>query len=558
MQCFSHKGISAFLLLALFAPSVVILYPQQAHAQGTGAVAVVDDSSATSLLRNVESVAQTALQSSINAFSGISAAANEGNWFKEYVLDPIAYALAHAALQIFTNEMINWINSGFDGSPFFVENLAGSLQDVADRAVGVYLQAENLEFLCNPNLKNALIFSYLDASYNKKYRCEFTTLMTRYQNFLSGNFGDGGWDTWFDISVKSQNNDLGGYLNARIDLENSIVKEVNNELKILDFGEGFFSKLDSEFCEGKPRSTCNMTTPGRTVGTMLDWNVTSNIRQAELADEIDEAFAAIFSALIQRLMQDGLLALSDGGGWGDSSNSFSGLEGTLLDQVKREIKQEEEYLSDIGCPVNGNSTALSGNPTPGTGGACIVAWDTAVKADKDALSNSAYCATQRTVINELKTLLQRVQNADANALSGDIRDDVRVCGTNSHYGRVRDTGPGIDQALQQSRSNLVRDIEGILGNLERNLNDWNCPVSTGPIEPLPAGLTPGTGEACWAAFDGFSTARKNNTPMCPHIRNHYLQMKILWQRAQDTTTTAEVFEVRADYLDCKASQGGYR
>jgi len=69
---------------------------------------------------------------------------------REYVLNPIAWFIAKTIIRQFTKGIVNWINSGFEGSPTFVDPDT-FLTDVADQASGAFIKQLGLEgILCSP------------------------------------------------------------------------------------------------------------------------------------------------------------------------------------------------------------------------------------------------------------------------------------------------------------------------------------------------------------------------------------------------------------------------
>jgi hypothetical protein len=105
----SYKKPAAIFLMGMLALTSTISFPQRAHAFG----ALVHDP--------------------INYIvNGLTAASSVAEKVKGYSLDPIAWMVAKAALQSVVKSTINWINSGFNGSPAFVTDLQQKLLDVGD------------------------------------------------------------------------------------------------------------------------------------------------------------------------------------------------------------------------------------------------------------------------------------------------------------------------------------------------------------------------------------------------------------------------------------------
>ena len=51
---------------------------------------------------------------------------------QKQVVDAIAWTVAKTAVQSLTQSIVNWINSGFEGSPAFVTDLENNLGNLSD------------------------------------------------------------------------------------------------------------------------------------------------------------------------------------------------------------------------------------------------------------------------------------------------------------------------------------------------------------------------------------------------------------------------------------------
>ncbi len=112
------------LALAIFIAFSSFIQVNQAHAQE-----VVEDISAdtSGWLNEVENALST-------AYNAVSSFMEDSIWIKDYILDPLAWAVAKGMLQDITNSTVSWINSGFKGSPSFVQNPEQFFQQIGDNA----------------------------------------------------------------------------------------------------------------------------------------------------------------------------------------------------------------------------------------------------------------------------------------------------------------------------------------------------------------------------------------------------------------------------------------
>src|SRR3989344_3727196 len=138
--------------------------------------------------------------------TGAALPAHQGNWWtdlvttieqtadtistyaqelKEYGIDSAGWYIAKLALQQIQKETVNWINSGFDGSPAFVQDLGGFLENNADKLAGEFIYGSDLKALCSPfalNIKIALSVKYLRK--DPPARCTLSGVVGNVENFL--------------------------------------------------------------------------------------------------------------------------------------------------------------------------------------------------------------------------------------------------------------------------------------------------------------------------------------------------------------------------------------
>jgi len=215
-------------------------------------------------------------------------------YLKDFVLDKLAYLIAKQILHQMTLSVVNWINSGFQGNPAFINNPAGFFEDAADQITGNFLVGP-LQGLCSPfslNIRLALALQQTNG-YQQRYACTLSQVIKAQQQTLAraqngtlvnvnvtqgtngatvnsivngdilhdssqlsingnsaggiysgftNNFAqDGGWAGWLAMTGESQNNIYGAYLMAQSDLAERIASKkaaVDNDL---NRGNGFLS-----------------------------------------------------------------------------------------------------------------------------------------------------------------------------------------------------------------------------------------------------------------------------------------------------------------------------
>lgn len=275
------------------------------------------------------------------ASDAITSASTNSLWFKENVLDMLAWVFVKNMLSQMTTSIVNWINNGFQGSPNFVTDLEGFLMNVADETIGSYIEELGgpLSFICSPfqlDVRIALSASYVQSREGQAVAatCTLSGALSNIESFMAGNFDDGGWEAWFEITAKPETyTPYGNLLAAQSQATVRILNGQNRESQILDFGNGF---LSSRICEavsgaGTTEENCFISTPGKVVEDALTFQLSTGPRTLITADEVNEIVAALFGQLTQYAITGaaGLLGLSEG--TGHTYPGYSG--GSLINDV---------------------------------------------------------------------------------------------------------------------------------------------------------------------------------------------------------------------------------
>ncbi|MDQ5893046.1 MAG: hypothetical protein QG640_56 [Patescibacteria group bacterium] len=350
--------IGTLVILIAFSTSFSA-YPKKAEAQW----AVFDlPNLATNVLNGVSQFA--------------SAAFDYSSEYKEYILDPLVSGLAEMVLQEITRSIVNWINSGFEGSPSFVQNPGAFFLDIADQTTGQFISGDLAE-LCSPfsiDIRIALSFKYR-PNLQKRYACTLSTIINNSRNavenasingFTAGDFKQGGWPAFVSLTTEPQNNVFGAYLQADSDLSFRVANKQGQQQSEISQGKGFLSWRD---CKGisqtsdtpldggtydpltdkfvvsgsaiKDKSICPVSTPGSTIANSLEKQLNIPVEKLGLADEIGEIVNALFAQLATQVLQKGLAAVSKK----DVSGS------SYLDSVVSDLENQKK-AGDIGSRIS--------------------------------------------------------------------------------------------------------------------------------------------------------------------------------------------------------------
>ena len=232
---------------------------------------------------------------------------------KENIFDGIALAVAKSAISSLTQSIVNWINSGFEGSPAFVTDLRQHLISLADAEAGKFIDGIlGLDgLLCSPfkvQVQASIRARYYSQTSSQGYidnnRCTLTGIVGNVEQFIGGDFTQGGWDSFFKLAVEPNNNPYASYLQAEQELRVRIVNAQGEERDLLSWAGGFLSH--QECLEKDNQGNCTKKGPIKTPGSIIEDQLANTlgtgIRQLELADEFNEIVSALVGQLITQVV----------------------------------------------------------------------------------------------------------------------------------------------------------------------------------------------------------------------------------------------------------------
>jgi hypothetical protein len=263
-------------------------------------------------------------------------AARSGGKDQITFLGCITNVVAKTALRQITISVVNWINSGFKGSPSFVTNFQQFFTNVADAAAGQFIQGAGLSFLCTPfrlQIKIAIAQSYANRSAQS---CTLTRVIGNVNSFMNGNFAQGGWGGLVSFTTMPTNNPYGAFAYAQVGLasaQQTALSNANRNISPTGFlnlqqlsgctdsanngiagGVGLGINSQAAIAGGaaslpdgcKPK----VVTPGGVIAESLGAVNKSGIDQLGLASNIDQIINALTTQLMVKLLQNGLPSLS--------------------------------------------------------------------------------------------------------------------------------------------------------------------------------------------------------------------------------------------------------
>ncbi len=314
------RKCAAFLLIALLiAPASLSLRPTTAHAAWPVSIVGGD----------VMNWIQNFL-TQISTYKALGEIVTGSN--KEFVLDPIAWAMSQAVIQEMTGSVVNFVNGNGNGSgqSQFVRNLSVHLQKVGDNQALAFLGALSSEIPNSPfaaAITSSLRGNYAEntslAGFFASKQCTLNAVSSNINSFLAGNFRDGGWAAWLELTTKEQNNPFMFYETAKAELANVVGSAQAERSATLSWGQGFLSWCPNGTPEGaqclnSDGTSVSMSTPGSVIKDELTKALGSGIDKLIAADEINE----FIGTLAIQFFTDALGGLS--GGLSDQSARASG------------------------------------------------------------------------------------------------------------------------------------------------------------------------------------------------------------------------------------------
>lgn len=368
----SKKFTAVLIVFVFLSASLSPLFARKAQAQWVVATPDAD-----------------AILAAIAASTAVSAGGSTAQVSKEFGLDGIAFLIAKLIIQRITASTVNWINSGFKGNPAFVTNPEAYFGDIADKVAGqAIFNNPNLNFLCGPisaKIRIALQSNYIGD--NNRYRCTLTQIGQNMDNFMA-DFNNGGWDNFFEVTQRQQNNPIGAYMMAENEMTLQIATRQGTAQAELNQGNGFLSSKkcnagttveganyvsptgqktvqdsSGNYCA---ESNLQTVTPGSVIAAQLNKQLGAGTDSLVTADEINEIVSALLTQLVSHVVGgigSGLRSLSSpdstSGGQSFTSQMSNSTAAGTTDYFGN--KQDTSIL-DIPIPVPGSSS--NQNQTP--------------------------------------------------------------------------------------------------------------------------------------------------------------------------------------------------
>jgi hypothetical protein len=396
-------------------------------------------------------------------------------------MDCLTRTIARIAIAEITASTVDWINSGFDGKPAFIENYEQFFTSVADQAAGEFIQGSALSFLCSPfqlQVKVAIAQSYAKRRSGESNQCSLSSVVGNVEGFLAGDFAEGGWPGLISLTTVPTNNPFGAYMYAQAGLESAQVRATTEANRRITPG-GFLAQQDcGAGVEGTSVNVgCKIILPGAAIEDSLENALGTSLDSLQLADHFDEIIAALINQLMTKVLYEGLSNVSGPNGYQDTfinpiNTQATEAAKTLLREMQQSVSIAQQYggveqgsIGDI-QNVQQSLTELQN---------CWVLQGADAQASEAEARRTALeprIAIYNSNITRASSAISKVEQLHTSLLSAKSLSDVQA--VRSQFGTAQSSGQLVSQteitSAQQDRTTLQVEMGTIAGQTAAQLN----------------------------------------------------------------------------------------
>lgn len=310
-----------------------------------------------------------------------------GGYNKDFILDPISWIVAKTVLHSLSQSVVNWINSGFQGSPAFVTDLEDTLMVVGDTAAVAFIAQLSvtaldavdgvIEDISSPfqdGIAATILDEYFRATspqaFAERNRYSLRQYTKNDRLFLQGNFQQGGWNAWFG-ALDPRNNPYGYEIIITGELQKRVAEARSERLVEIDWGNGFISwrgecmkssvdpfadpaaEGETDLSEEDECAEYAIETPGSVIADGLSQAMGTTYDELGVADEFNEIASALFVQLTKSILgSTGLSGVSrpaPGGGprpidaATNNENANTNIKSRFVQMVDDQITKIKQY-----------------------------------------------------------------------------------------------------------------------------------------------------------------------------------------------------------------------
>ncbi|TAL48827.1 DUF5011 domain-containing protein [Patescibacteria group bacterium] len=236
-------------------------------------------------------------------------------------LDGLAWVAAKVAASAITQSITNWAKRGFEGGPLFATDPEQFFLGVGDVVAGDFIRSSGFGALCSPfrlEVQQAIALNYNSSRIRSRDpyigSCTLSGVVQNVDQFIKGDFSQGGWGGWYQLTQTPQGNPYSAVLDAQAQLSVRLAGEKSIELTRLNWADGFLSFSDclerDDFADAQSGMTgsgkCLKRGPTKTPGVVIEEGLNQVLgtkqRSLEVADELDETIGAVIDAIIGKVL----------------------------------------------------------------------------------------------------------------------------------------------------------------------------------------------------------------------------------------------------------------
>jgi hypothetical protein len=402
----------------------------------------------------------------------------------------IARTIARAILQKITANVVDWINSGFNGQPGYVQDFKQLFVQAADQAAGQFLQGSDFAFLCSPfqqQVKIAVAQSYAHRTASASSggtgsggnSCTLTQAVGNVDKFINGDFSQGGWNGLLAFTTTPTNNPYGAYMYEQQALNSAQQQAVQTARDELLYSG--YKPVKNDRGE--------IIIPAATVAGITQKSLDTPIDELNMAKNFDEILSLLITQLVDRTIYNGLSNLSGFGGYANNfSNSqnqqASAVAQTLLTQLQSAVQTAQQYgvaqqgsISDL-QNAQGQLVVLDScwstvaSSTTLTAGQTVQAGNNAISAEASIQNLETRIALYNANITHANSAIVKVQELQTAALAATTLAQVQAVST--QFSAAQSSGVLITQtdvvSAQQDRTTLQNEMNALNQTTATQLN----------------------------------------------------------------------------------------
>lgn len=309
--------------------------------------------------------------------------------------NPIFYRIAQAAIQSMVRSTVNWINSGFQGSPAYATDLRATIQDAADQEAGRFLTTLRTNLALQSPFGDQVARDVLAAYYISTGRDSFS-LQNRFTlnnvtsnpaGLAAGDLRNGGIRGFIAETINPANNYFGARDAAERALDTTVGAVTGQIHEEVANGGGFFSYRKCDVGNGgsvpilgsdgqptgqtspiytastslTPSQTClqsHIETPGSVIAANINHSLGLGADSLVQARDFDQIVNALMAQLMQQVLgPNGLGGLSSASASTGGRNYFSqpvtqnnttsgSAVGTFFNVITAQTSQVQTYLTN--------------------------------------------------------------------------------------------------------------------------------------------------------------------------------------------------------------------